>query len=373
MSPPSFARVVRLVGFIIRKTLGWCDEHGNPQTEQHLVSWSDFERAGISRQMIRGAIDEAINGHFIRCVREPRQQKAGQVAVTGLYELKWDERPDYIKSPQDFRGFFAGEGNRTYIPNQFFDHVVRHETLAVTKVVGSVIRFSIGFQNKFGHRRRTVSLSYQHIQNYSRIRDRKTLSAAVQCALESNYIERVEEGYFDPDAGRLSKAAVYAVKWRDLAAAGVNGRKSLPAKMGMETRSEKPIGNGQKLLPAKRSENPTDIEIKQRNKTYKQSADTAAALERLKAEGFDNRAAEAITRRYAAECIHRQIEWIDRRKVSANRLGMLRTAIDQDSAPPVTGRKLGRPNSARAPGARFVEAIEQSRRRLLDRPSSSTT
>jgi len=130
------------------------------ETEQHAVSWSDFEAAGVSRDMIREAIDEAIKHHFIRCIRQPQAKKTGRPSVSGLYELKWDERPAYVKDPKEFRGFFAGEGNRTYIPNQFFDDVIPREPLAVVKVVGSVIRFSIGFQNKWGHRRRNASLSY---------------------------------------------------------------------------------------------------------------------------------------------------------------------------------------------------------------------
>ena len=52
----------------------------------------------------------------------------------------------------------------------------------------------------------------------------------------------------------------------------------------------------------------------------------------MKAEGFDDQAAKAITSRYPAERIHRQIDWIDQRKIKANRLGMLRAAIDQDWA-----------------------------------------
>ena len=84
-----------------------------------------------------------------------------------MYELKWDDRPEYLKDPRQFRGFFAGEGNRTYIPNQFFDVVIPNEKLAVVKVVGAVIRFSIGFQNKWGHRLQKVALSYQHNQNHS--------------------------------------------------------------------------------------------------------------------------------------------------------------------------------------------------------------
>ena len=184
-----------------------------------------------------------------------------------------------MKDPRQFRGFFAGEGNRTYIPNQFFDVVLPVESLAVLKVVGSIIRFSIGFQNKWGHRRRKVSLSYQHIQNYSLIRDRKTLSAAIRHALSSNYIERVVAGYFDPNAGKLSKAAIYAIKWLNGNADSSSGSKSLPADFRMDSRFENPTGNGSKTLPESRFENPTDIEIKQRNKTSKQQ-ESAASLER---------------------------------------------------------------------------------------------
>src|SRR5205085_9505720 len=119
-----------------------------PQAERHAVSYSELEAAGISRDMIRLALDEAIKAHFIRCVRPPQPKRAGQPAVSGLYELQWDEHGEYVKDTKHFRGFFAGEGNRTYIPNQFFDHLIPSESLAVVKVVGSIMRFSIGFQNK---------------------------------------------------------------------------------------------------------------------------------------------------------------------------------------------------------------------------------
>jgi hypothetical protein len=151
---------VRLVALLLRKTLGWCDEEGDPQVVRHLATYADFQEAGINRSMIKSVLKEAMEHHFVQCVREPKQQRAGQEAVSGIYELKWDERPEYVKDPRQFRGFFAGEGNRTYIPNQFFDVVVQREPLALVKVVGSVIRFSIGFQNKWGHRRQKVSLSY---------------------------------------------------------------------------------------------------------------------------------------------------------------------------------------------------------------------
>src|SRR2546423_12595316 len=63
---------VRLVAYLIRKTLGWCDEHGNPQQEQHAITYREIEsKVGISRDMIRSAIDDAIAARFIRCVVEP--------------------------------------------------------------------------------------------------------------------------------------------------------------------------------------------------------------------------------------------------------------------------------------------------------------
>jgi len=374
--PYSSRGVVRLVGYLIRQTLGWCDAEGRPKTEQHTVSYEDFQRAGISREMVRAAVHQAVSSHFITCVRKPRPNRAGQPAVSGLYELKWDERGDYIKDPGQFRGFFAGEGNRTYIPNQFFDELLPSESIGVLKVVGSVIRFSIGFQNKWGHRRRNVALSYQHIQNYSHLRDRKTLSAALQHALASNYLERVEEGYFDPDGGRLSKAAVYALKWLYSAAVFPNGQKSLPAGIEAKNRSENPTGNGQKSLPAERSENPTDIEIKQINKTSKQQTDVAAAFSKLRGAGFDTTAAQAIASKHPLDQIERQLGWIEFRQVKRTRLGLLRTAIEQDWPDPTSqGRgKLGQLNLNRPSGASFGSAIEEAKQRFLSRsnPSSST-
>jgi hypothetical protein len=39
---------VRLVAYMIRKTLGWCDAHGNPQQEVIQFSYSELERyAGV--------------------------------------------------------------------------------------------------------------------------------------------------------------------------------------------------------------------------------------------------------------------------------------------------------------------------------------
>src|SRR5436853_7912170 len=67
---PNYSRgCVRLVAYMIRKTLGWCDANGHPQEEQIHTSYQDLvTHAGISRPMIRTALDEAVAGGFIRGV-----------------------------------------------------------------------------------------------------------------------------------------------------------------------------------------------------------------------------------------------------------------------------------------------------------------
>ena len=369
---PHYSRgVVRIVAYILRKTLGWCDEQGRPQRERFCITYGEIEgEAGVSRDMIKSALEEAEAGYFIHCLRRPSAKGKGKPGVSGLYELRWDDRGEYIKDPKQFRGFFAGEGNRTYIPNQFFDHVVRHEALAMVKVVGSVIRYSIGFQNKWGHRRRNVALSLNHIKNYTKMADTKNVSTALKQALAANYILQVEKGYFDPRAGKTSKAAVYALRWAHLglheAAEWPIGQKLPVADMPTENRSEITHGIGQKLPAEDRSEITHGIEIKQRNKTNKQQPEAAASFEELKHEGFDEKMAQAMANRYDAGRISRQIDWIDRRNVKTSRLGMLRTAIEQDWPAP-SGKKLRRLNFSpeNSSGTSVSDVLSEVRKRFF--------
>ena len=37
---------MRVVAYMIRKTLGWCDANGQPQETQHVVSYTELEKAG---------------------------------------------------------------------------------------------------------------------------------------------------------------------------------------------------------------------------------------------------------------------------------------------------------------------------------------
>ena len=112
---PNYSRgVVRLVAFLIRQALGWCDAEGNPQHEQIRVSYNQLvTRAGIARSEIRKTLDAALQGGFIDCVHAGQASRAYSPAESASYQLRWDSRPEYIKDPKAFRGFFEGQVNRT--------------------------------------------------------------------------------------------------------------------------------------------------------------------------------------------------------------------------------------------------------------------
>lgn len=372
---------VRLVAYLIRQTLGWSDAEGRPLRERFSFSYATLiHEAGVGRDSIRAALAEAEKHHFIRCLRRPVAYQSGTTAQVGLYELCWDESGEYRKDPEQFRGFFAGEGNRTYIPNEYFDVVVRQETLAIAKVVGSVIRFSIGFATKWGHRRQHVALSFSDLSRYAILADRSTLSAAIKTAIAKHFLVMIAPGIFDPNAGQTSTAATYAICWIDgsgqsslpplnEAVETTNSRKTRPEKFSIADRSENPTGNGRKTRPEKQSENQTGIQITMKNNSLKQQAEAAAGFELLRIEGFDEKSATALSAQFGVERICRQIDWLEKRKIRSNRLGMLRAAIVGDwPAPDPTvksatlSRKLGRPNSPRGDDQRH-ESGETNRRR----------
>lgn len=344
--PHASRGTLRLVAYMIRKTLGWCDANGNPQESQIRVSYQALvDHAGISREMIRSALNEAIAGHFIRCLQTGRAKTAGDGGQTALYELCWDASSEYVKDPKRFRGFFEGEGNRTDIPNEFFDRLIPSESLAVIKVVGSIIRFSIGFQARRGRRRQQAQLSYRHIQRYARIQSRTTLAAALRTALRKNYALRLEEGFFDLGAAGLSRAATYGLKWADAYSPSLlrenNGSASGSAspddqsEIRPRNRSENRTVIGQKSVHEDRSEKRPDTKMKQGNETLKQQAksvdaDYQESYKLLREQGFDVKNAKHIADNFPKELIRNQCRWLPLRRPERNPAGMLRMAIEGD-------------------------------------------
>lgn len=370
---------VRIVAYMIRKTLGWSDENGNPVCERFTFSYDDFTQgAGVSREMVKEAIDEAIEYGFIQCLRKPTANRAGVRAVSGLYELRWDEGSEYVKDPAKFRGFFAGDGNRSYIPNQFFDVVIRRETLMVAKIVGAVARFSIGFTTKWGHRRQHASMSLTDIQRYAKIGNRTKLTQSIRLALEHHYIQQFEAGYFDKNGGMASRSAVYGLRWLNNNADGGDSQKRIPDDFDPHQRSEKVTGNGQKKIPAERSEKDTGIQITTTNKTLKQqpvalssteirhdTESVAACFSTLKREGFDDVTARKLANAFSVESVLNQIDWLPLRGRTRNRLGLLRCAIQGNWPKPESanvGKGFGRP---KLPGANAsADPVAEMRSRL---------
>ena len=330
---------LRIVAYLIRKTLGWCDAQGNPQREKIEISNSELERrAGIGHDMIRAALDEAVRHHFIQCVRAGRARSSGDAGETAVYALKWDATPRYARNLEEFRGFYEGEGHRTDIPNQFFDTLVPHETSAVVKVVGAVIRYSIGFVATRGRRRQHATLAYSQILKVSGLSSRRTLAGAIQEAVAKKFIVRLDRGYF---SARLSerRSATYSVCWSDgyhLEAPEVSiPPKRIPAGLGitpsekdtsgLPKRSDSATSNPPKRIPAGHSEK-EDIETKHLNEKQKQQE----AADLLRKEGFDAKAATELAMKFPSEVIQQQIQWLALRNVTKSRVGLLRRAIEGD-------------------------------------------
>lgn len=367
---PHYSRgVVRLVAYMIRKTLGWCDRDGNPQDEEILVSYQDLvENAGISRGAIREAIREAIKGKFIACVREGRPSAASVSSVTALYALRWSGSPEYLRDPKKFNGFYEAEGHRTDIPNDFFDYLLPRESLAVTKVVGSIIRFSIGFQARRGSRRQEAVLSYRAIQEYAKIKNPTTLSEAIQTAIENRYIVRIRAGRFDPRAAAASTAASYAIRWADSGRYDPTGSKNV-AEENSADRFKKRSETGSKNVAEDRFKKRSK-EIKHINKTSKQQQsdhqhqpapelDFAVAarigvFKELGEVGFDEKTAEQLVSAYPSQQIANQIRWLPLRGAKQNPLGMLRRAIEENWPEPKAATEVETSQSQPSDGVVFA-------------------
>ena len=382
--PHSSRGVVRLVGYMIRKVLGWSNPDGSPREPQVRVSYSELtSEAGISRGAIRESIDEALKCRFITCVTEGNRHHRDQAASSSLFELNWDDSGEYKTDPDEFQGFFSGNGNLTYIPNAFFDHTVRNEPLALVKVVGAIIRHSIGFQTRFGFRRQEVSLSFDDLLRITRLGSRSTLNLALKDAEAASHIVRLETGSFGNGAQSKGK---YAIRWEP-EAAGQPANSDEPVKTPSVQKSNQgksgvyevnghsgPKAIGSKIEPGteqksnqERFKNRTSIEITRNNtlKEQQQQGTSSAAQETpvaaadfgrsfalLKEVGFDAEAARTLASRFDPERIRRQVDWLPKRNASKSRLGLLRMAIERDYPEP---EQLGQGGDEK-PGYRFAQA-----------------
>jgi hypothetical protein len=369
---------VRIVGYALRKVLGWVDREGNPTREQLRFSYRELaEKAGLSRDCIAAALREATERRCLRCVQAPEPDRAGIPGKSGVYELCWDEQGPYTDRPAEFNGFYYPEAMviheheqgkvvsrpkaaRKNIPNAFFDYLLPKERLSVIRVVAALLFYSIQW-GPGGERKVPVSLSITELCRLTGI-SRHHVHGAVMAACHSGYIERIDPGWFDPSAGRESRPATYGIRWaRPMQVERTPQRQEpqsgqvdegKPAPRQSEARNVEPVGNGERDRPEKvneeRSKMVNGIRVKRdlkNDQTTARASDSAASagafcpepfaaanpgLGSLLEAGFTKATAALLARRNSAEVIRRQIEWLPYRTANRNRLGLLRRAIEED-------------------------------------------
>lgn len=346
----------------MRKILGWVDEHGNPTREQLQFSYRELiENAGVSRDSIAGALREAVERRCLRCVQSPRPDQSGQSGQSGIYELCWDQEGRYTDSLEEFRGFFYPEAAivevadgsrlaqrskaaRKNIPNAFFDYLLPRERLSVIRVVGALMFYSIQW-GPGGERKVPVTRSITELSRLTKL-SRQHVHDAIMEARGCGYIEQFDAGWFDPGAGKESRAATYSIRW-------LRGPLYEPVGKGERDmqRSEKVDGlavaegerNRSETVNGERSKMVNGLSIKIEIKNQDTTADGAADLgfDLLRKVGFDVKTAERLAARHSQDVIARQIKWLPHRNATRNRLGLLRRAIEENWPKPEMAECVG--------------------------------
>lgn len=370
---PSCARgTVRVVGYTLRKILGWVDRNGNPVRDRLQLSYRELIReAGVSRDSIAAALDEALERKYLICVQEPAADRDGHKGQSGIYGIRWDEDGPYTDDPDAFNGFYYPEAAvveevldgksvkrpksaRKNIPNDFFDILLPNEPLSVIRVVGALMFYSIQW-GKSGERRVDVTKSITELSRLTRL-SRHHVHEAVSRARRMGYIVQVSAGRFDPAAGSESESASYAIRWQedpplvsDAAPVGKGERDEphqsekvhgMAVRKGVRKESEKVNGNESEKVHDKRINKgilkPTTAAAAAASGPFVDQSATPApqAVSDLKSAGFDGVAARTIAAANPEEVIRRQLAWFPHRGAQRNPLGLLRRAIEQDWAPP---------------------------------------
>jgi hypothetical protein len=219
--PHSSVNCIRVVSYMLRKTLGWVDETGEPIEERHAFSYRELEQAaGVSHSRLAEALEEASGGRFIRRTQKARVQTQGVRAQSAAYELCWDEH-QYTDEPSSFRGFFlqptyidqAGQTRlgRKNIPNIFYDYLVRNENRGLIRVVGTLLWYSIDW-GKGGERRQPMKKSLRELVELTKL-DKSSVVRALDEAENRGYVERIERGVFDLSGTKQSSVTVYGIHW----------------------------------------------------------------------------------------------------------------------------------------------------------------
>lgn len=324
--------VVRLVGYVLYETLKWIDKQGNPNTQPVSVPYTELMRnANISHNEIRKSLQAAVVGNFIELVEEGRVSSRNERGVATKVRLKWSTGDAYISELRQFDGFFARRGCRTQIPHSFFTWVVPRETQGVTKIVGTVLRHTVGWETQFGTRVEQAPLSRDFIRSFANIGSDQTVERSLQSAINQNYIVCVKKGSFVK-----KQASVYAPKWLVDAEQSKDSHK-IVAKEHSENRSQ---GNHKNVVRGC-SENRSDINKPEIILKQTTNTEVASVVVLLCEFGFEEKVAQHLAESHSHEVIRQQLEWMPKRKINSNKLGFARKAIEENWCKPVTRFEMG--------------------------------
>ncbi len=323
----------RLLCYVIHETLSTLDRNGVPVRQDIEISRNELHReARIGRQEITATIDSLVRLGFFAHVSEPVPNSNTGKGKARTFRLAWDlPAASYTKNLDYFHGFFAGEGNRTAIPKDFFTKVVPFENHACNKIVGAVLRHTVGFQNQFGGRVEEAPLSFEFIKQFTNIRSDSTINDALKHSIERKYIERTKSGTFSFDPAMRSPS-FYTVYWlkgtKSVVPQGDEIRSSKSGQNPKQQGDENPSSNYKNSVAATGDEIRSNINLpilKQQTEVVDQKC-----LQLLLAEGFKKTAALQIVKQADSKVIENQIASYQYWKSTGKGLGFLRKAIAEN-------------------------------------------
>lgn len=362
--PNSSRGCARIVLYMIRRILGWVDEEGNPVEEQLQFSLSDLSKgANVSRRATMDALKEAIEKRYVNCLQEPRAKTVGDSGCSGVYELRWDYQ-NFTNDSEEFDGFYyqqsyIGKGGKPWssrknVPNDFFDIVVKEESLATIRLVGCLLFYSIAW-GAGGERKTKVQKSHRELSRLTNL-GRTSIKSALSTSLQKNYVVQVEKGRFDLSSNQDNSTSVYGISWaksskeqtltsvqkvttesdrckmyprepRNIGAKSTHG--TVQNLTTDRCKKNRPIGAKSDHEIGAKSDHVKEIKLK-RNKTTERYGENAVAVSLLIKEGFDEGASKFLANNYSLELIKNQIEALPRRNPNGNPLGLLRKSIEDN-------------------------------------------
>lgn len=396
--------VIRLASYILYRQIRTGDRDGHPIDPQITFPYNELQaNAGVSRGALPTALQNAISLNVIECIDSGQAAAPGKSPRPAAYRLKWDHRQRYARNIDDFSGFNPFKGQRTWLPNDFFEIVVPREPLSCILVVAAILRHTVGWEDEFGYRRLEARLSISDIQRITNL-GRTQAVEGLKRALDQGYILRAKQGLFAP-SGHF-EAAVYTPKWRDLnnylfpelrvllmtekdpnkilhkKHLHNSGSKSepIPTKRAVQNPNQEiePLAVQNPVLerfnPRTKSGSKSDTRtgsipeprsgsksepISKTNKTssIKQQQEAPAVVEReivllLTEYGFSSQDAHKLALAYPEAEIRQQITWLPKRNPGKNPTGLLRKAIEEKWGEPTSTSS----NSAESRNARTFVA-----------------